>query len=572
MGKRKWRIGLRAKLIIPIIIINIVSFLLMGVVIYRNVRSELVETGRKSALSVARHLRSLVDVDILENVADTLERNGDYWTIFRTLKNAEDTCDISSAYIVGKVGDEYRYLVDTTDTDATAFEVVWDEYLEDTVKAFENEEYCTEEIEESEFGTLLTASIPIKTIENEKFAVIQIDFDATYIIESSTKLSQLIIVCGILVSLISTAIILFIINAILVGTKKINYKLKELTSNSGDLTQRLQVKSNDEIGQIGEHLNGMLEFIGCIVRNIAFETKKIQNAMDSVKDSTSISMDEVEKVSAVMEEMSAMMQQTNASMNQITATIATMKEKVEYINEQVKQGQSFTNDMMNQAYEIVEDAKNETANVKETTKQLTQTVHNKIEQSESVQKIEELSNQILTIADSTRLLALNASIEAARAGEAGRGFTVVAEQITQLSNNSAETAKEIQEISSNVIQSVKELAMESDKLIQYVSDKTIHGFERLLQVGEKYHESANDINTLYTTLKDRIVQVESGMDSINLSANEVDAAMNESSKGIIEVTDSTLQLNTVIQDNIEKVAEGMILTDKLNEEVGKFII
>lgn len=200
--KNKIKFGIRAKLIIPLIIINIISFGIMGAVIYKDVRSKLIDSGRNSALSIARYTASLIETDALHNVSLKQERDDDYWSIYNTLSNAEQKSDIVYAYVVGKFNEEFKYLVVTTDTDETAFEPVLSEYVQETKKAFEKNEYCTTDIDYSEYGTLLTASVPIYASDGSVFAILQVDFDASNIVKSVKEVADVIFISCISLSVI----------------------------------------------------------------------------------------------------------------------------------------------------------------------------------------------------------------------------------------------------------------------------------------------------------------------------------------------------------------------------------
>lgn len=571
-GGDKPKIGIRVKLLLPIMLINVLSFIALGVAVYQGVREKLIEEGKNSALSVAHLTASRIDPDTLQNVAQNLQRDEEYWSIFEILSETENNSDVAYAYLIGQYDGGYRYLVSTLDEDEDAFEDVYPEYLEDTKKAFETDGYCTSEIEYSEFGTLLTTSTMICSDDGSVVGVLQVDFDASHIVSSVEAVARIIIISGVILCVLSFVIVLLIVNRMLGGVGTINRKLTELTSNNGDLTQRIDINSADEIGFIGTQLNDVLEYIRLIVENISNATRNISGAMVNIKNSTDRSTEDIESVSSIMEEMSAMMEETNARLEQITITISDMRKYVEEIFRQVGEGQELSKNIRNQADTILQDAESETAHVEKRTEQLTKAVNDKIEQSKNAFKIEELSGRILGITDEISLLALNASIEAARAGDAGRGITVVAEQITQLSNYSAETAKEIQEISEIVVQSVKGLASESDAMMQFVSEKTMGGFNQLLQVGKQYQTNANYIQNMYVELEEKMIQLEKGMQGIKEATQEVNEAVEDNTRGIAQVAEAAMQLNATIHDNNSMAEEGIVLTQKLDNEVGKFII
>ena len=113
-----------------------------------------------------------------------------------------------------------------------------------------------------------------------------------------------------------------------------------------------------------------------------------------------------------------------------------------------------------------------------------------IEDSNSVNQVDNLTNDILNIASQTNLLALNASIEAARAGDAGKGFAVVASEISQLAAASQEAANNIQSINAIVITAVHNLADNANGLVEYMNEKILQEFQKFVESGGAYHDKA----------------------------------------------------------------------------------
>ncbi len=113
-----------------------------------------------------------------------------------------------------------------------------------------------------------------------------------------------------------------------------------------------------------------------------------------------------------------------------------------------------------------------------------------IKESKKVEKVNELTDNILNISSQTNLLALNASIEAARAGEAGKGFAVVANEISQLADSSRETANNIQSINTMVITSLNELINNSNHLVKYIDENILPDYDGFVLAGKQYSKDS----------------------------------------------------------------------------------
>ena len=120
-----------------------------------------------------------------------------------------------------------------------------------------------------------------------------------------------------------------------------------------------------------------------------------------------------------------------------------------------------------------------------------------VKESQNVEQINSLTNDILDIANETNLLALNASIEAARAGEAGRGFSVVAEEISVLADSSRNTANNIQGISQVVNEAVQKLSDSAQQMLQFVDETVLTDYDSFVSIVNQYQTDAEEMNRIF---------------------------------------------------------------------------
>ena len=193
-----------------------------------------------------------------------------------------------------------------------------------------------------------------------------------------------------------------------------------------------------------------------------------------------------------------------------------------------------------------------------------------IEDSRSVDQVNTLTNEILSISSQTNLLALNASIEAARAGEAGRGFAVVAEEIGQLANSSRDTANRIQDINAVVTAAVHNLAENANNLVTYMNDSILPEFEEFVATGGQYKEDATYIESVMNEFAEKTDELKVVMDEIAGSINTITAAIDEGVNGVTGAAEST-QVLVEDMDNISKrMDENFEIAGDLKKETSVF--
>ena len=182
------------------------------------------------------------------------------------------------------------------------------------------------------------------------------------------------------------------------------------------------------------------------------------------------------------------------------------------------------------------------------------TVLNKaIKDSESVNQVNSLTDDILNIASQTNLLALNASIEAARAGEAGKGFAVVATEISQLASASQQAANRIQQINGVVTAAVHNLAENANDLVNYMNDSILPEFESFVESGSEYKKNATYIESVMDEFKTKTDSLQKAMHEIAGSINTIANAIEEGVNGVSSAADST----QVLVGDMENITQNM---------------
>lgn len=199
-----------------------------------------------------------------------------------------------------------------------------------------------------------------------------------------------------------------------------------------------------------------------------------------------------------------------------------------------------------------------------------ETLDSAVEESHSVEQINELTSEILSITSKTNLLALNASIEAARAREAGKGFAVVADEIRVLADNSRDTANNIQVISNQVTKAVERLAESAGGMLKFIDEKILKEYDGFVEVVEQYEKDADSVNDILSQFADNTNGINSTIQTMNTGINAIATAVDESAKAVVSVAENAVSLVDSMKQIREETETNHEISAKLSSEVNRF--
>ncbi|MEK4050797.1 methyl-accepting chemotaxis protein [Bacillus pumilus] len=354
--------------------------------------------------------------------------------------------------------------------------------------------------------------------------------------------------------------------------KSIRKPLIELSESAekisqGDLTQHIEVRTHDEIGKLAQSFNEM--------------SAKLKHVIQAVQNS-------IENVAASSEELTASAGQTTQATEHITTSIEQFSNSTEHQNDMIEKSSVQLNEMDRSLSHMVDTTSHmmessidssKTAQaggelVQKTAGQM-QTIEQAVKEAELViQGLEQKSKDITNIlgvingiADQTNLLALNAAIEAARAGEAGRGFSVVAEEVRKLAEQSVSSSKEIESLTNEIVEEIEKsqkmfkqvagevqaglnITDETKVSFEKITDKTSEMTEKMKQMNgtaKELSHGSNDISHAVNQIKELSRESSAGFQDIAASAEEQLASMEEISSSSATLSQMAEELRELIK-------------------------
>ena len=393
---------------------------------------------------------------------------------------------------------------------------------------------------------------------------------ASVYISSLVSNGIVIIISVILIIVAIYCVMKYVIKPIIATNKDIRDIIDGIDNGEGDLTKCVRVISNDEIADLGNGINLFMDKLQEILKLIIENTNYMENVVAEVDGSVVKSNDSASDLSAMTEELSATMQDVGLSVNTINDNADNILKDVEIIATKSDDINQFSKEMKANAEKIESDARYNMVQTGEKVGNILDVLNKAIEDSKSVDQVNNLTNDILNISSQTNLLALNASIEAARAGEAGKGFAVVADEIRQLADSSRETANKIQSINSVVVAAVNNLSDNANNLVSYLQQTILPEFQTFVDGGVKYKENASYIENAMDEFVEKTDVLKKNMDEIAHSINTITTVVDDGAAGVNNAAISTQDLVEDIVNISNKMIENKGIAQNLKNSTNIF--
>lgn len=365
---------------------------------------------------------------------------------------------------------------------------------------------------------------------------------------------------------------LWVIGPVKKATKQVDELVEGIRCDKGDITKRIHVGSRDEVGRLAIAINDLVAQMQIIIRAITEGCGQMEEKQADI-------ISNVEKVNATADHtmrnlgvMSRGMQLVTGAIEGVQQDTGVLDHTVENMLEVAQNGRNYAADIKEKAGKMkvtaVESKQEATLVMKEIDTAMTESIAN----SRQIHKITELTEEILGIAGTTNLLALNASIEAARAGEAGRGFAVVAEEIRKLADSSRESANNIQEISNRVVESVEELSENATRLLKFMNTRVMKDYDALEDTGSNYHEAADHVDEMMNEFGQKIDELLSVLQNVNTANTQMEATVGDSTEKLSVVEKNNQGLQQEMKDISYAVEELAASAGQLKESIRCFTV
>lgn len=466
--------------------------------------------------------------------------------------------------------DELEKKLDTLDANYRTYEKKVNEIREiastDAMTALEDANRTL-----GKYGTAVESMADKMIASNDKITKSQVrDFSA-----KSSQANLVITTAFIMVIIIIIAVVLCIELIVIKPLKKIDKELgviiDEINQDRGDLTKRININRKDEIGKVATNINVFIEKLQTIMQKITSNSKQLDETVGNVVGKVNTANGSACDISAVMEELSATMEEVAATVKNIDENTAVANTKVDKMTIETGNVVDYSNEMNERAIKLQETAQ---ANKDETTQMVSSIIEelkNAMKESKKVEKISQLTSDILSISSQTNLLALNASIEAARAGEAGKGFAVVADEIRELAESSRNTANNIQEINEMVISAVEGLISSSNKIVDYVDETILPDYDDFVSSGKQYNDDSTHIKNIMDEFTGLSNDMQKTIKSMVDAINGITKAVEESADGVTSAAMSVDSLVADMNDVNKEMDTNQNVSDKLRKETECFV-
>ncbi|MBU5470591.1 methyl-accepting chemotaxis protein [Falcatimonas sp. MSJ-15] len=571
------RLSIRTMILVPVLLVGI----MLIITNYTGLAS-MKKVNNSANIIIDKHLKSIEQLANIQKYANTIHKE--------SLSHITATSFEQKISVVSKIKEDEAGLEallkefgDGIDSDYKSdydnIMMVYDEYkmsirnlLAYSANSKSEAAYYSANNDVAVYAEQIYTSIEnITNSINKKLEASKKELAGVYTASLSTNITTAIV--GMLFAIFTIIVVVRCVTDPLVrAEKEIKEIISSIDNGEGNLTKRITVKYDNEIGSLGKGINTFMEKMQHILKTITENSDKMDEVVNEVLESVKTSNTSAGDLSALTEELAATMQEVSNSAGAININANTVKEEVKTIADKSDEINNYAKDMKTSANEMEQAAKKNKEVTSAKVNEILKVLEEAIEDSRSVDQVNNLTDDILSISSQTNLLALNASIEAARAGEAGKGFAVVADEIRQLADSSRETANRIQDINKIVTNAVHNLSEHSTSIVNYLNESILPEFETFVAGGVKYREDATYIEEVMNDFSTKTEDLNGNIAEIAGSISTITTAIEEGVNGVTSAADSTQVLVTDMDNITRRMDENKEISKQLKTETSVFTV
>ena len=542
--------------------IGIVITIAVGAVSYGTLKENLMSQIQENTVVNAKIAAAKIDSGAFANISQESGKDEAFFAVHENLSDFLTDDTVSYIYTLRLVEGHMEFVVDADPEEPGGIGEEYEVEPEVIAAYRSGTAMALDEPYTDAWGMLYSGYAPIKDDAGQTVGMVAVDCSVDTVEAKLAQLVKKILVTSGFCLLAAMAGGFALACYITRNLNRINAKLLELVDNGGDLRQKLEIHSGDEIQAIADHINSLLEKMRTTIADTAGVITHVSDGSGEISRQVTQMNVKTNTLSGDIVDMSAAMEQTNASVIQAVEEIAHIRSEIMDMYEKTNAGRNFAQEINDRARALQDKAIKTREDTRKKAGTISTEVTKKAESALQIEKIQESAKGIIAIAEQTNLLSLNASIEAARAGENGKGFAVVADEIGKLASTSKNTAEQINKVLGDVIRAVQELTQSAKDLVDYLEQDIMEEYDEFVSTGEHYSDDAKKVQELVGGFQKNASTLQGVMDDFKEITGQIQQAIEQTTGNIGDITvimqdfqGQMEQIDVMSTENTRKIVE-----------------
>lgn len=351
--------------------------------------------------------------------------------------------------------------------------------------------------------------------------------------------------------------------------KMIGQNLSRIANGEFDEIEELKgsYKKTIEMITISNKISSLSTMLKETMQSLKKESDSLDTSVVRTSDETEKASQNLQEILAIVEEFAASIEDTYQTVSQLNKRSEDNRSFTNTIALYAEEGSQLSDQTEVHFSEIVMEMDTRIQTTKKMLSKVSREMETAISESQKIEEINGLVKEIYKIADQTKMLSINATIEAARAGDAGRGFALVAQEISKLAENSKESAKHIHEVSQEILEAVLNLSTISGNVLDFMEQTVIEDYMKFSKSSEEMNESSRSIHEIMKKFSEHAGTLHSEFSKIDEGISNILEISEENKNGMGDITKSTEDLNDSLQGIVNIITTCRTSSENLKRKV-----